>query len=477
MAKKSTVSISGRGEKIIGQGIDALFSETAEAAAPAARRAVPAAATPSSVSKAEEVLDSMLSEEALAGRLEEDGEPSPAAPTRGMRQPARPPSEVKEEIFVPAPEEKEVALPEVPAEPSAQETAQALAEETAAATEAGEVAPEIEEPEAAPPSAYRPPARSPLPPAVVEPSIVGPPPEAKAAAEERPVSLRIGGILMDIPAGELATLVPPGPGEQVTPEIEITPREYTAEEQARILAELTRKRRDELMEEVDRLYDRTSTRLASHQQHSSTALKLLHQARTILLERPYAFADAELRMQAARTLINRTEESRKIAGKYWPRLLLYEVGWALLLFIGLVFEKPLGAWIGWLSGTAASSMLDIFPVWGTMLVGGIGGVICALWSMWWHVSDQQDYDPQYNLWYMVQPIQGMVLGIIVYLIIAGGFLAMQTDISSPQASKAAQYFPWLVAAIAGIRQTFIYELLDRIIRIISPRGEGGQQAG
>jgi hypothetical protein len=95
--------------------------------------------------------------------------------------------------------------------------------------------------------------------------------------------------------------------------------------------------------------------------------------------------------------------------------------------------------------------------------------------MWWHISDQQDYDPQYNLWYVVQPVQGMVLGIIVYLIIATGFLALQTDISSPEASTAAKYFPWLVAAIAGIRQTFVYELLDRIIRILSPRGgEGGQ---
>ncbi|MBC8448218.1 MAG: hypothetical protein H8D78_10740 [Chloroflexi bacterium] len=473
MAKKSTVSVSGRGEEIIGQGIDTLFGGTAEPPAPAARRAVPAAAPSFPAAKAEEVLDAMLSEEALAGRLEEESEPLPASPSRGARPQAWRPAEVEEEIFVPAPEEeaKDISPPKAAEETPAWERPPVLAEETAAAVEADEVAPVVPEPEVAPPSDYRPPTRSPLPPAVAKPSVVGPPPEAEAAAEERPVSLRIGGILMDVPAGELAMLVPPGPGEQVTPEIEITPREYTEEEQQRILAELTRKRRNELMEEVDKLYDRAATRLASHQQHSATALKLLYQSRTILIERPYAFADAELRMQTARTLINRTEESRKISGKYWPRLLLYEAGWALLLFIGLIFEGPLGAWIGMLSGTVASSMPDIFPVWGTMLVGGIGGVICALWSMWWHVSDQQDYDPQYNLWYMVQPIQGMVLGIIVYLIIAGGFLAMQTDISSPQAGKAAQYFPWLIAAIAGIRQTFVYELLDRIIRVISPRGE------
>jgi len=464
--KRGKVSISGRAEEIIGQGIDALFGEMAEQPAGPEAPAPP----PSPAPEAEELLDEMLSTEALAGKLEEEAEPARAS-ERKTRPSARREPEAEEEIFVPAPEEEAVA-PEAAEEVPTEEKAEALAEEAVAAVEREEAAPEVSEPEAAPPSEYVPPARSPLPPAVAEPSIAGPPSEAEAAAE-RPVSLRIGGVLMDVPATELAKLVPPGPGEKVTPEIEITPREYTEEEQARILAQLTHKRREELMEEIDKLYDRTSTRLASHQQHSGVALKLLHQARTILLERPYAFADAELRMQAAKTLINRTEESRKIAGHYWPRLFLYEVGWALLLFLGLLFEGPLGAWIGYWSFSGATSMREIFPVWGTMLMGGIGGVICALWSLWWHVSDQQDYDPQYNLWYMVQPIQGMVLGIIVYLIIAGGFLALQADISSPQASKAAQYFPWLVAAIAGIRQTFIYELLDRVVRIISPRGEGG----
>ena len=62
----------------------------------------------------------------------------------------------------------------------------------------------------------------------------------------------------------------------------------------------------------------------------------------------------------------------------------------------------------------------------------------------------------------------LVLGAIVYLVIAAGFLAFQTDITSPQASASAKYLPWLIAGIAGIRQTFFYELLDRVVRVISP---------
>jgi hypothetical protein len=277
--------------------------------------------------------------------------------------------------------------------------------------------------------------------------------------------------MVDVPSEDLAKLVPPGPGEQVTPEIEITPREYTKEEQAQILSQITTQRHDDLMAEIDSMYGLTTTRLASHQEHSGTALKLLHEARSILVERPYAFADAELRMQAAKTLVNRTEDSREASKRHWPWLLAYELLWAVVLLAGLVFEGALGAWIGRLSFAGASTMTDIFPVWGTMMVGGIGGVACALWSLWYHISDKQDYDPQHNLWYMIQPFQGLVLGIIVYLVIAAGFLAFQTDIASSNVGTAAKYFPWLVAGIAGIRQTFFYELLDRIMTVLVPGSE------
>jgi len=284
--------------------------------------------------------------------------------------------------------------------------------------------------------------------------------------------LRVGGILMDMPSNELASLVPPGPGETITPEIEIQPREYSRDEQARILSDETLQQRLlSLMAEVDELYKTATTRLAVHPKHSGTALKLLHEARAILIERPYAIADAELRLNAARTLINRTEESRRISKRNWPWLFVYQIFWSMLLLSGLVFEGVIGLWVSGLGVPGVSTMPELFPAWGSMMAGGIGGVICALWSLWYHMSDQQDYDSQHNLWYLAQPLQGIVLGLVVYFVFAAGFLAVNTDITAPDAGKAAKYLPWMVAAISGIRQTFIYEMLDRIVGVISPKSK------
>jgi hypothetical protein len=118
---------------------------------------------------------------------------------------------------------------------------------------------------------------------------------------------------------------------------------------------------------------------------------------------------------------------------------------------------------------------DLFPFWNTLMWGGIGGVIGALYALWWHVSDQQDFDRQYMMWYLVQPIMGVVLGGIVFLLLTGGFLLLQIKPSDPNAG--ARLLPYLVAVLAGFRQNFIYNQLDRLIGLFAPSGNqsnGGQ---
>ena len=104
--------------------------------------------------------------------------------------------------------------------------------------------------------------------------------------------------------------------------------------------------------------------------------------------------------------------------------------------------------------------------------GGIGGIIGALYALWWHISDQQDFERQYLMWYLVQPIMGTVLGGIVFLLLTGGFLLLQVKPSD--ANAGARLIPYLVAVLAGFRQNFIYGQFDRLIALFAP---GGNQSG
>ena len=77
------------------------------------------------------------------------------------------------------------------------------------------------------------------------------------------------------------------------------------------------------------------------------------------------------------------------------------------------------------------------------------------------------------MWYYVQPLMGLVLGAITFLIIAGGFLIVQVNITDPNAAAGARLIPYLVAVLAGFKQDFVYDQLERWCRSSRRAGEGG----
>jgi len=173
--------------------------------------------------------------------------------------------------------------------------------------------------------------------------------------------------------------------------------------------------------------------------------------------------------------MSRTRESRLQSAHLAPRVFVYEVVWLALLLLGLVFAASLAEIFTRAGNIAGATASDVFPFWNTLMWGGIGGIIGALYALWWHVSDQQDFDRQYMMWYLVQPIMGVVLGGIVFLLLTGGFLLLQIKPSDPNAG--ARLLPYLVAVLAGFRQNFIYNQLDRLIGLFAPSGNqnsGGQ---
>ena len=74
---------------------------------------------------------------------------------------------------------------------------------------------------------------------------------------------------------------------------------------------------------------------------------------------------------------------------------------------------------------------------------------------------------------VVQPLMGLILGGIIHLVIVTGLLALiPVSGSNADSAVAVQWFPALVACLAGFRQKFTYELLDSIMKAF-----GRQPAG
>ncbi len=169
-----------------------------------------------------------------------------------------------------------------------------------------------------------------------------------------------------------------------------------------------------------------------------------------------------------RAMLDRVKESRSQSVYYGPRILGYQAAWLVLLLLGLVFAAPLTGWITRVGNVTGQTLLNLYPVVNTMMWGGIGGVVGALYTLWWHISQEQDFNRHYMMWYLVQPLMGVVLGGITFLVLAGGFLILNVSLSDAQASEGARLLPYLAAVLAGFRQNFIYEQLERLITLFTP---------
>jgi hypothetical protein len=84
------------------------------------------------------------------------------------------------------------------------------------------------------------------------------------------------------------------------------------------------------------------------------------------------------------------------------------------------------------------------------------------------VAMKQDFDRQYVMYYLVQPIMGFVLGALIHFILVAGFLVFRIN---EQAVDTLTALGVVIGFTAGFRQRVVFEMLDRIVKRLLPRSE------
>jgi hypothetical protein len=252
------------------------------------------------------------------------------------------------------------------------------------------------------------------------------------------------------------------------------PTALTRQESKEIMSKLRRSDLNALDREVDALYQKVSVLLSGRRQEASVAFDILRRVRLILLKDPEQYANAEYMVNQVRARMNQIEQSVEGGRANAPRIFAYQTIWmvvlALLAMITTVNGTTFSAWVAFMLGVEVTSPQLNWAVLfiSTLAWGGIGGVTSALWSLYHHISVERDYDPVENLWYYSQPVLGMVLGGIVFLVLGSGFLVVQVDLSAQDAALGARLLPAAVAVVAGFRQSMVLDLMERIISLIVP---------
>ncbi len=209
-----------------------------------------------------------------------------------------------------------------------------------------------------------------------------------------------------------------------------------------------------LQTEIAALYGEVRELLAPDQDASKRARTLLSEASIMLKGQPDDLAPVETKVQEVRAILRKAQMSHRYADAYGRRILVYLAGWLLLSLGTIVYVYLDGSLLG--GGTAQGLGRHTNALVITLFWGAIGGVLSSVHSLWWHVSEAQDYHYRLNASYLFRPIVGLVLGGLIYALFALVFDALSLDLSG---SLLLGLVPSMIALVFGFRSGQLLRLV------------------
>jgi hypothetical protein len=249
-------------------------------------------------------------------------------------------------------------------------------------------------------------------------------------------------------------------------------RAEVAEDEAKaqkVTRYIGRERRENLDREIERLYDEVASKLDKLEEVTA-AFKILHEAQDIIFEDARQYDEAIYRVATVKAMLAHKRQLVRWSYTWGLFVFFYALTWLIAFFAGLLFRDQLSQ----ILGTTSEMVNVIRSGWFPAVAGGIGGVTGILYSLYWHVSKARDFDPQYIMYYLTQPILGFILGAVFYFIVAAGFLTFNRGDLLDTFGVTALYV--FLGWSAGYRQRFVLEAIEKIIRYVLRRPNGTEEA-
>jgi hypothetical protein len=180
------------------------------------------------------------------------------------------------------------------------------------------------------------------------------------------------------------------------------------------------------------------------------------------------FDESERILNEVEGRIHLEEQVKKWSSSLKTWILVYEVLFAALFTVGLLFLPDVMKDLipGWFPELSSPALTDISIMMMSMLWGGLGGIVSALIGLWAHRALNQEIDRHWAIWFFANPFMGIVLGALIFLLIRAILLGL-----FPSTSGRIE-FSWVLyvmAWIAGFEQNIFYDLIERGMKIFEPR--------
>ncbi len=221
-------------------------------------------------------------------------------------------------------------------------------------------------------------------------------------------------------------------------------------------------------EEIAGLYEAIEKFQETRRENTGHALSLLREAREIISGQPHRIERAHYNIQQARQIIERAKSSRNrslgIALRTFGLLILWlaalgGLGAALYLYPLEVNEIFLliSSSTGWNTSHYHSLL------W-TVATGGIGGWLGTISFLFERMRVHEEFDQQYILRSMIQPLMGVILGLFSYALLAVPFSALNASIVG---HPVTAYLPAALALPIGLWQVYVYAAIFSFTRLLT----------
>lgn len=165
------------------------------------------------------------------------------------------------------------------------------------------------------------------------------------------------------------------------------------------------------------------------------------------------YDDAERHIAEVEYRIQHSIQLEKWSKTLIPRLFVYLAIWfsGLVVAIFLIGEN--------IFAPETSALISLA---GSMIWGGIGGILGALLPLIKHFSEEQDFANRHTWWYISSPFTGVAMGAIIYLFMSAGVLSITAGanvITSP-------IIVYILAGLAGYQHNVFTDLVKRMLKVL-----------
>jgi hypothetical protein len=205
----------------------------------------------------------------------------------------------------------------------------------------------------------------------------------------------------------------------------------------------------------------------NHSMNAKAMLDNLEEARRLIMTSKENYEEADHLISDVEYRVNFMGRMKTGSRKVGIPLFVYE----LLCIVSVV---ALFLWINQGSASAylssiSSPAIDLMKLVNSMVWGGLGGVVGAIYALWKHIAKDQDFDSQFALWYITNPILGIFLGGFIYLLIQAGFLSLTAGAFQGETIQSAAVI-YVFAWISGFKQNVVYDIVRRVLDVFRVEG-------